>query len=99
MTAIRKYASPWAYLVYVCLLVGGLYAATLWYRERLRTKNRLQMAVIFTNITHECSHRSPELLQVMSSLLSPYFNVKTATNGERAQHIIEKTALDIACGC
>ncbi len=53
MTAIRKYASPWAYLVYVCLLVGGLYAATLWYRERLRTKNRLQMAVIFTNITHE----------------------------------------------
>lgn len=24
-----------------------------WYRDRLRTKNRLQMAVIFTNITHE----------------------------------------------
>ena len=36
-----------------------------------------------------------ELLQVMSSLLSPYFNVKTAVNGERAQRIIEKTALDI----
>ena len=47
------YASPWAYLVYICLLIGVLYAATLWYRERLRTKNRLQMAVIFTNITHE----------------------------------------------
>ena len=47
------YASPWAYLIYICMLIGGIYAATLWYRDRLRTKNRLQMAVIFTNITHE----------------------------------------------
>lgn len=31
----------------------GIRFAILWYRERLRTKNRLQMAVIFTNITHE----------------------------------------------
>lgn len=36
-----------------------------------------------------------ELLQLMSSLLTPYFKVHTATNGERAQRIIEKTALDI----
>ena len=47
------YASPWAYLIYICMLIGGVYAAMKWYRERLRTKNRLQMAVIFTNITHE----------------------------------------------
>lgn len=31
----------------------GIRFAILWYRERLRTKNRLQMAVIITNITHE----------------------------------------------
>ena len=47
------YASPWAYLIYICIIIGGIYAAILWYRDRLRTKNRLQMAVVFTNITHE----------------------------------------------
>ena len=47
------YASPWAYLIYLCLLIGGIYVAVLRYRERVQTKNRLQMAVIFTNITHE----------------------------------------------
>lgn len=31
----------------------GIRFAIIWYRERLRTKNRLQMAVVFTNITHE----------------------------------------------
>lgn len=47
------YASPWAYLIYICMIIGGIYGAMIWYRERLRTKNRLQMAVVFTNITHE----------------------------------------------
>lgn len=47
------YASWWAYLIYIALLIVGIRFAILWYRERLRTKNRLQMAVIFTNITHE----------------------------------------------
>ena len=47
------YASWWAYLIYICMLLIGIRVAIIWYRERLRTKNRLQMAVIFTNITHE----------------------------------------------
>lgn len=47
------YASWWAYLIYIALLIVGIRFAILWYRERLRTKNRLQMAVTFTNITHE----------------------------------------------
>lgn len=47
------YASWWAYLISIALLIVGIRFAILWYRERLRTKNRLQMAVIFTNITHE----------------------------------------------
>ena len=47
------YASWWAYLIYVCLLIAAFRIAILWYRERLHTKNRLQMAVVFTNITHE----------------------------------------------
>lgn len=47
------YASWWAYLIYIALLIVGCRIAIIWYRERLRTKNRLQMAVVFTNITHE----------------------------------------------
>ena len=47
------YASPWAWIIYICIAIGGIYGAILWYRDRLRTKNRLQMAVVFTNITHE----------------------------------------------
>lgn len=47
------YASWWAYIIYICLLLVGIRVAIIWYRERLRTKNRLQMAVVFTNITHE----------------------------------------------
>ena len=47
------YASWWAYLIYICMLIAGVRIAIVWYRERLRTKNRLQMAVVFTNITHE----------------------------------------------
>ena len=47
------YASWWAYLIYIVLLIVGIRLAIIWYRERLRTKNRLQMAVVFTNITHE----------------------------------------------
>ena len=47
------YASTWAFIIYICLLICGIYTAMQWYRDRLRTKNRLQMAVIFTNITHE----------------------------------------------
>lgn len=47
------YASWWAYLIYIALLIIGCRIAIIWYRECLRTKNRLQMAVVFTNITHE----------------------------------------------
>lgn len=47
------YASWWAYLIYIVLLIIAIRFTIIWYRERLRTKNRLQMAVIFTNITHE----------------------------------------------
>ena len=47
------YASWWAYLIYIGILMGITWMAILWYRDRLRTKNRLQMAVVFTNITHE----------------------------------------------
>ena len=47
------YASWWAFLIYLGLIGLGIRFSIRWYRERLRTKNRLQMAVIFTNITHE----------------------------------------------
>lgn len=47
------YASWWAYIIYIGILLGITWMVIIWYRERLRTKNRLQMAVVFTNITHE----------------------------------------------
>ncbi len=47
------YASWWAYLIYIALCICGVIVSIKWYKEHLRTKNRLQMGVIFTNITHE----------------------------------------------
>ena len=36
-----------------------------------------------------------ELLMLMSSLLSTHFNILTASNGEKAQKIIQKSSLDV----
>lgn len=47
------YASWWAYLIYLALLIATVYAIIKWYKSFLKTKNRLQMGVILTNITHE----------------------------------------------
>lgn len=47
------YASWGAFILYILMIFAGIYMSILWYRERLRTKNRLQMQVVFTNITHE----------------------------------------------
>lgn len=47
------YATWWAKLLYQCAILAILYLAVVWYRARLRNKNRLQMANVFTNITHE----------------------------------------------
>lgn len=66
------YASPWAYLIYICMLIGAVYASMLWYRDRVRTKNRLQMAVIFTNITHE--------------LLTPLTVISVSADSIEAEH-------------
>ena len=35
------------------MLIGGIFGAARWYKERVKTKNSLQMGVILTNITHE----------------------------------------------
>lgn len=47
------YASRWAFIVYLLLFVGGIYGVARWYKMHLKTRNRLQMGVILTNITHE----------------------------------------------
>ena len=47
------YLSWWAYLIYAALLAGAVYGGIRWYKNYLKTKNRLAMAVVFTNITHE----------------------------------------------
>lgn len=47
------YASWWAYLIYIVLLFAATFATIRWYRNHLRTQNRLRMGVMLTNITHE----------------------------------------------
>ncbi len=47
------YASALAFAVYFLLAIACVFFAAMWYRRHLRTKNRLQMAVVFTNIAHE----------------------------------------------
>lgn len=47
------YASWWAYLIYIVLLCAATFGSIVWYREHLRTQNRLRMGVVLTNITHE----------------------------------------------
>ena len=47
------YASRLAFMLYILMLIGGIFAAARWYKERVKTRNSLQMGVILTNITHE----------------------------------------------
>ena len=47
------YASRLAFMLYIVLLIGVFFAAMKWYKDRLKTRNSLQMGVILTNITHE----------------------------------------------
>jgi signal transduction histidine kinase/ligand-binding sensor domain-containing protein/CheY-like chemotaxis protein/AraC-like DNA-binding protein len=47
------YATTWAYICYVLLLIALIYALVRWYGIHLRTENKLRMAVVFTNLTHE----------------------------------------------
>lgn len=43
----------WAYLVYIIIGIGSVWFAIRAYKQRLNTQNKLQMQVVFTNITHE----------------------------------------------
>ena len=47
------YASRIAFMLYILMLIGGIFAAARWYKEQVKTRNSLQMGVILTNITHE----------------------------------------------
>ena len=47
------YFTWWAWLLYCLIAIAIIFASIKWYKELLKTRNRLQMAVIFTNITHE----------------------------------------------
>lgn len=47
------WATWWACLLYLLLLAAAVWYGTWWYKNYLKTKNRLQMTKVFTNITHE----------------------------------------------
>ena len=47
------YASRLAFMLYILIFIGGIFATARWYKERVKTRNSLQMGVILTNITHE----------------------------------------------
>lgn len=47
------YASWWAYVLYLAVLMIAVVAGIRWYKRHLKTQNSLRMGVILTNITHE----------------------------------------------
>ena len=47
------WATWWAKLLWLALLIACIYGVIVWYRLRMKTQNQLQIARIFTNITHE----------------------------------------------
>lgn len=47
------YATWWAFLIYFILVIALIFYSSRLYHNHIKTKNRLQMAVVFTNITHE----------------------------------------------
>lgn len=47
------YATWWAFMIYLFVALLAVYIAQRSYKNYIKTKNRLQMAVVFTNITHE----------------------------------------------
>ena len=47
------YASHWAIVIYIVLLILMVFAYVKWYQHYMQTRNRLQMATVLTNITHE----------------------------------------------
>lgn len=47
------YATWWAWTIYLLVAIGIIYIAMRMYQHHIKTRNRLQMQVIFTNITHE----------------------------------------------
>ncbi len=47
------YLTWWAWLLYVLLAALAVWGIIRWYKNYLKTKNRLAMGMLFTNITHE----------------------------------------------
>ena len=47
------WATWWAWMIYIAVAALAVYTTIQWYRRRVRTHNQLQIARVFTNITHE----------------------------------------------
>ena len=47
------YLSWWAYLIYMLLLAAAVVAGVKWYKNFLKTRNRLHTGILLANITHE----------------------------------------------
>lgn len=43
----------WMWIVYILAVAIGVYYLNLWYRNSIKTRNKLRIAKVFTNITHE----------------------------------------------
>ncbi|MBM6993468.1 MAG: response regulator [Prevotella sp.] len=73
------WAAWWAWLIYAALAALAVYGVTRWYKARLRTRNRLGIARVFTNITHE--------------LLTPIAVISASVDAARGQLSEEKYAV------
>lgn len=81
------YASWWAYLIYIVLLFAATFATIRWYRNHLRTQNRLRMGVMLTNITHE-------LLTPLTVIYATIFKLRSqAPQYEEEYQVIDNNIL------
>lgn len=81
------YASRLAYMVYILLFIGILFLFARWYKEHLKTKNRLQMGVILTNITHE-------LLTPLSVISATIYKLKSLAPQYEEDYLVMDSNID-----
>ncbi len=81
------YASRTAYMAYILLFIGVVFFIASRYKEHVKTKNRLQMGVILTNITHE-------LLTPLTVISATIYKLKKAAPQYEEDYLVMDSNID-----
>ena len=81
------YASRLAYIAYILIFIGVVFGVAHWYKEHVKTKNRLQMGVILTNITHE-------LLTPLTVISATIYKLKKAAPQYEEDYLVMDSNID-----